>query len=342
MSLSRRRPPSLPPSPFSPIQSIPTPYPLPYSVPPSLPPSPPSPPSPPRQETPKAEARAAANAKPKFEPSEEAISQLTDMGFPRPKVLKALRAIGSNNTAVAIDWIIVHGDDEPDVEDELQKAIQMSLEGNEEEKKEDAPSNDPREALVDELQDWCMDLVVRAVKFEHGCADILNLLCIHREAAREGILQRLCARVKVVLLPWAVAVQGGRFRTAPAQRGHNANYYGVYPRNTPENHPPTEACMIHSTQHRGCRIQDPGTHGYQWCKTAETRTVRPLGLSRRGFPAKDHAPVPTHQLFMGTSLPLHSAALLWCAPPQCDLFLCPVHTLDSLRCKSKHHLKEGY
>ena len=25
-----------------------------------------------------------------------------------------------------------------------------------------------------------------------------------------------------------------------------ANYYVVYPRNTLENHPPTEACMIHS------------------------------------------------------------------------------------------------
>ena len=38
----------------------------------------------------------------------------------------------------------------------------------------------------------------------------------------------------------------------------------VYPGNTPANHPPTEGCMIHSKQHRGCRIQDPGTRGYRW------------------------------------------------------------------------------
>ena len=50
----------------------------------------------------------------------------------------------------------------------------------------------------------------------------------------------------------------GRFRTVRAQRADNANYYVVYPGNNPENHPPTEACMIHSKQHRGCRIQDPG------------------------------------------------------------------------------------
>ena len=42
---------------------------------------------------------------------------------------------------------------------------------------------------------------------------------------------------------------------------HSANYYVVYPGNTPENHPPAEGCMIHSKQHRGCRIQDPGTRG---------------------------------------------------------------------------------
>ena len=30
----------------------------------------------------------------------------------------------------------------------------------------------------------------------------------------------------------------GRFRTARAQRAHSANYYGDYPGNNPENHPP--------------------------------------------------------------------------------------------------------
>ena len=50
---------------------------------------------------------------------------------------------------------------------------------------------------------------------------------------------------------------------------HSANYNIVHPGNTPENHPPTEACMIHSKQHRGCRIQGAGTRGYRWWKTAD-------------------------------------------------------------------------
>ena len=61
----------------------------------------------------------------------------------------------------------------------------------------------------------------------------------------------------------------GRFRTAQAQRGHSAHYHVVHPGNTPANHPPTEACTIHSTQHRGCGIQDLGTRGYRWWQTAD-------------------------------------------------------------------------
>ena len=37
---------------------------------------------------------------------------------------------------------------------------------------------------------------------------------------------------------------------------HSANYYVVYPGNTPETHPPAEACMIHSKPHWGCIIQE--------------------------------------------------------------------------------------
>ena len=38
----------------------------------------------------------------------------------------------------------------------------------------------------------------------------------------------------------AVCMIGGVF----TQRTHGANYYGVYPGNTPENHPPTQSCMV--------------------------------------------------------------------------------------------------
>ena len=63
-------------------------------------------------------------------------------------------------------------------------------------------------------------------------------------------------------------VLSGRFCTVRAQRAQLL-FTCCLPGNSPENHPPTEACMIHSKQHRGCRNQDPGTRGYRWWKTAD-------------------------------------------------------------------------
>ena len=71
---------------------------------------------------------------------------------------------------------------------------------------------------------------------------------------------------------WRSEELGGVF----ARRAHSANYSVVYPRKTPENHLPTEACMIHSKQHRGCRIQDPGSHGKH--QTKEKSLVYQQGL----------------------------------------------------------------
>ena len=74
----------------------------------------------------------------------------------------------------------------------------------------------------------------------------------------------------------AAVVAGPRecFRTAPI--------ITLFIPGTPlKNHPPTEACMIHSKQHRGCRMQDPGTRSYRWWKTADfshsARCVPPNG-----------------------------------------------------------------
>ena len=57
-------------------------------------------------------------------------------------------------------------------------------------------------------------------------------------------------------------------------------------REHPCNHPPTEACMIHSKQHRGCRTQDPGTRGYlRWKTAAFSHSARcaPRGAMMSGF-----------------------------------------------------------
>ena len=58
--------------------------------------------------------------------------------------------------------------------------------------------------------------------------------------------------------------QSGCFRTAPT----------VHPGNTPAHNPPTEACMIHSKQHRGCRVQAPGPAATGGGTQPSVRTAR--------------------------------------------------------------------
>ena len=83
--------------------------------------------------------------------------------------------------------------------------------------------------------------------------------------------------------------KGGVF----AQCTHSTNYYVVHPGNTPANHPPTEACMIHSKQHRGVRSSgswDP------WLKTAD--------FSHSAWCApKGHPPPPKNITFAPGSPP---------------------------------------
>ena len=57
----------------------------------------------------------------------------------------------------------------------------------------------------------------------------------------------------------------GRYRTARAQRRLLRCLPREHPCTPP---PPTEACMIHSKQRRGCGVQVPGTRGYRRWKTA--------------------------------------------------------------------------
>ena len=106
-------------------------------------------------------------------------------------------------------------------------------------------------------------------------------------------------------------VKGGVF----AQRGHSANHYVVYPGTTPENHPPTGACMIHSKQHWGCRIQDPGTRGKH-----QTKTKHPwcTWCTSRGCRVQNLGPCHGHRGWKTADLS-HSAGTAHGAPPRTSI-----------------------
>ena len=89
---------------------------------------------------------------------------------------------------------------------------------------------------------------------------------------------------------------------------HSTNYYAVHPGNTPANHPPTEACMIHSKQHRGCGIQDPGTRGKH-----QTQTQNPWCTSR-GCGLQNSGPTCGYRWWKTADFS-HSAGTAHGAPP---------------------------
>ena len=114
-----------------------------------------------------------------------------------------------------------------------------------------------------------------------------------------GIHER---HVHRMCIEWVYTCGGGGYHTdrrrfllclccpAPSQRGAFSHSAGTAPILTlfipgtpPENHPPTEGCMIHSKQHRGFRIQDPGTRG-------KHQTKKNPGCTSRGCRVQNSGP----------------------------------------------------
>jgi ubiquitin carboxyl-terminal hydrolase 5/13 len=60
-----------------------------------------------------------APAAPAFSPNEAAMSQLTAMGFPEPRCIKALHATGNSDADAAMNWLFAHMED-PDIDEPLQ------------------------------------------------------------------------------------------------------------------------------------------------------------------------------------------------------------------------------
>lgn len=75
-------------------------------------------------------------------PDENAISLIVEMGFSRARAEEALRQVGTNSVEIATDWLFSHPE-EPQEDDELARALAMSL-GNSDTsaQEEDGKSND--------------------------------------------------------------------------------------------------------------------------------------------------------------------------------------------------------
>lgn len=76
-------------------------------------------------------------------PDENAISLIVEMGFSRARAEEALRQVGTNSVEIATDWLFSHPEEPQEEDDELARALAMSL-GNSDTsaQEEDSRSND--------------------------------------------------------------------------------------------------------------------------------------------------------------------------------------------------------
>ncbi|CAA6653418.1 unnamed protein product [Spirodela intermedia] len=117
-------------------------------------------------------------------PDESAISLIVEMGFSRPRAEEALRQVGTNSVEMATDWLFSHPE-EPQEDDELARALAMSLGNTVTSLKEDASTNagniDHEELVqppsVDELLSSCIKLMQVKESLAFPVRDLIVMVC---------------------------------------------------------------------------------------------------------------------------------------------------------------------
>ncbi|KAL1344749.1 hypothetical protein HN51_018594 [Arachis hypogaea] len=136
-------------------------------------------------------------------PNETAISTIVEMGFSRSRAEEALRQVGSNSVELAMEWLFTHPE-ETQEDDELARALAMSL-GKAESDMKDAVVNDDLQQLeedmvqlphVDELLSTCTKLLQK----EHlafPVRDLLVMICSRDDGHyRSNVIIFIVDRIK--------------------------------------------------------------------------------------------------------------------------------------------------
>ncbi|XVF64921.1 hypothetical protein PTKIN_Ptkin09bG0205300 [Pterospermum kingtungense] len=137
-------------------------------------------------------------------PNETAIATIVEMGFSRSRAEEALRQVGSNSVELAMEWLFSHPE-ETQEEDELARALAMSLGNSETDTNVDA-ANDSSLKLeeemvqlppVEELLSTCTKLLQIKEPHAFPVRDLLVLICSQNEGQyRSNVISFLLDQVK--------------------------------------------------------------------------------------------------------------------------------------------------
>ncbi|KAL1540220.1 HECT-type E3 ubiquitin transferase [Salvia divinorum] len=138
-------------------------------------------------------------------PTETTISTIVEMGFTRSQAEEALRQVGSNSVELAMEWLFSHPE-EAQEDDELARALAMSLGNSATETKEEDTTEDTQnveEELVqlppvDELLLTCRILLQMKETLAFPVRDLLVMICSQNEGQeRPRVISFIIEQVKL-------------------------------------------------------------------------------------------------------------------------------------------------
>ncbi|XWS24002.1 hypothetical protein CRYUN_Cryun28dG0063800 [Craigia yunnanensis] len=137
-------------------------------------------------------------------PNETAIATIVEMGFSRSRAEEALRQVGSNSVELAMEWLFSHPE-ETQEDDELARALAMSL-GNSETDTNVDVTNDNNQELeeeivqlppVEELLSTCTKLVQMKEPLVFPVRDLLVLICSQNDGQyRSSVISFILDQVR--------------------------------------------------------------------------------------------------------------------------------------------------
>ncbi|XP_010520834.1 PREDICTED: E3 ubiquitin-protein ligase UPL2-like [Tarenaya hassleriana] len=137
-------------------------------------------------------------------PNETAISTIVEMGFTRSRAEEALRQVGTNSVELAMEWLFSHPE-ETQEDDELARALAMSLGNSETDTKQDV-ADETRQQIeqemvklppIEELLTTCKKLLQMKEPLAFPVRDLLVLICSENNGEhRSGVISFLLSQVK--------------------------------------------------------------------------------------------------------------------------------------------------
>ncbi|KAA8538199.1 hypothetical protein F0562_027807 [Nyssa sinensis] len=138
-------------------------------------------------------------------PNESTISTIVEMGFSRSRAEEALRQVGSNSVELAMEWLFSHPE-ETQEDDELARALAMSLGNSGPDTKEDV-ANENSERIeeemvqlppVDDLLSTCTKLLQMKESLAFPVRDLLLMICSQNDGQyRSNVVSFVVEQVKL-------------------------------------------------------------------------------------------------------------------------------------------------